>query len=179
MLDLLFRRSDTAISEMQAQYGPLLKSIAAHILPDDQDAEECVNDTYLAVWNQIPPKRPDSLKAYTCRVAKNLSLKRQRHNHAAKRSCEYEVSLDELEGCIPSVHTVEASLEHKELADCINRFLAGLPKESRKIFLLRYWFLYPVKEIAERYRITEKNASMKLSRIRKKLKLYLNKEGYF
>lgn len=178
IIELFFLRSDNAIAETQKQYGALLTSISSHILKAEQDVEECVNDTYLAVWNQIPPKRPESLKAYVCSVVKHLSLKRHRHNHAAKRSSEYEQSLDELEGCIPSGNSVEAELDRKELERSINAFLSKLSPADRKMFLLRYWFLFPVKEIADRYHTTEKNASMKLSRIRKKLKSHLNKEGY-
>lgn len=177
IIALYFKRSENAIEQTDVKYGRLCHSISIHILNDKRDSEECVNDTYLTLWNKIPPKEPNPFKAYICRVIKNLSLKKYEFNHAKKRNSEYETSLDELEECVSDGMKVSDSVEFEELKDAINMFLSELPEKKRILFLRRYWFLQPVKEIARDYGITEKNVSMRLLRLRKDLKGYLIDEG--
>ena len=160
---------------MAAAYGQRLYGIAYNILGNRHDAEECVNDTYLALWNTIPPQRPEPLIAYACRVGRNIALNRLRSDSTQKRDSRYDLSLDELAGCIPG-----ASLEHvmdgRILGQSINKFLATLPKMSRIIFLRRYYFGDSVKKIAGSLSLSENTVSVRLNRIREKLRKFLEKE---
>ena len=146
--------------------------------------EEVVEDAWLTLWQTIPPERPKYLKAYICRVVKNLSLKRREYLMAQKRSfnvegsSSYEVALEELEECVKAPETVENVVEGTELKAVLEHFLEGLPRDKRVMFLRRYWFADSVKEISRDFRISEKAASMRLSRIREELRRYLRKEGY-
>lgn len=178
IIDLYFARSEDAISETNIKYGKLCFQIIFGILCDKRDSEECINDTWMALWNAIPPKKPNPFKAYVCRVAKNLALKKWEYNHAGKRNSELEMSLEELSDCVNTAVDVEREVEQKLMEDVMNRFLAGLPAEKRILFLRRYWFLHSVKEIADNYHISEKTASMRLARIRKQLKCFLEQEGF-
>ena len=165
-------RNENALLETKAKFESLCKAISVGIVGDKNDSEEILNDTYKVLWDTIPPKKPDSLKAYICRVAKNLSLKRYEYNSAKKRKSEYDVSLDEL-GDIVSGGSAFYDADNSELINLINCFLSKLSKEKRVMFLRRYWFADSVKKIAEDNRISEKTASMRLARIRKQLKSYL------
>lgn len=177
IIDLFFLRSEQAIAELERKYGPLCKHLALHILNSKEDAEECVNDAFLAVWGQIPPNRPDPLRAYVCRIVRNLSLKKYSRNTAKKRNSFYDMSLDELAECIPTPDTVEARWDAKELGKLLDAFLGTLDRESRILFLRRYWFSQPLSQLASDFQITEHNAAVRLSRTRAKLKKYLLKEG--
>ena len=139
--------------------------------------EECVNDTYLVAWNNIPPNQPSPLVTYLCKIARNVSLKKLRYNTAQKRNSYYEMSLSELEECIPSGNSIYA--EEKELTQVIEDFLVSLDKKSRVMFLRRYWFADSISDIAEKFCMKENNVSVKLMRIRKKLKKILEKEGLY
>ena len=175
ILKLLWDRQEQGLEEMAAAYGQRLYGIAYNILGNRHDAEECVNDTYMALWNTIPPQRPDPLIAYACRVGRNIALNRLRSDSAQKRDSRYDLSLDELAGCIPG-----ASLEHvmdgRILGQSINKFLATLPKMSRIIFLRRYYFGDSVKKIAGSLSLSENTVSVRLNRIREKLRKFLEKE---
>lgn len=177
IIDLLFARAESAIDALAKRFGSRLHAIAMNILCSSRDAEECVNDTYLVLWNTIPPERPDPLCAYTYRVGRNIALKKLRSNTAQIRNSAYDLSLDELAGCIPDDRLWE-TLDAKELGRCIDRFLDTLPKENRAIFLRRYWFGDSVKQIAKYTALKEGTVSVRLSRIRSALKDYLYKEGY-
>lgn len=177
IIALFFERSEQAIDHMSDKYGKKCMKLAGNILNNRQDAEECVNDSYFAVWNTIPPKKPDSLSAYLCRIVRNISIKKYHGNTAVKRNSYYDVALDELAECIPAAETVEEEVAVKELADAINRILKKLKKENRIIFVRRYWFSNSVSEIAEMFQTNEHNISVRLSRTRKMLKKYLEKEG--
>jgi len=172
---LFYERSEQAIAELSKKYGDLCFKIAINILNDAQDAEECVNDAYLGTWNSIPPQNPDPLRAYLCRIVRNLALKKLRTNTALKRGSRLEVSLSELENCIPD-NSFDEQLSAKELTAQLNAFLSTLHRDDRVMFLKRYWFAEPLSEIAKTFGITEHNASVRLGRIRKKLHQYLNKE---
>ncbi len=178
IIALYFARSENAISETALKYGKLCSKVIWGILYDSRDSEECLNDTWMALWNAIPPQKPHPFKAYVCRIAKNLALKKQAYNHAGKRYSELETSLDELSDCASQGHNVEQEVEQKSIESAINQFLAKLPKEKRILFMRRYWFLHSVREIAEDLHITERTASMRLARIRRQLKHFLEQEGY-
>ena len=172
-----FDRSGDAIERLSGKYGRLLYVIASNILADPRDIQECVNDTYLAVWNTIPPENPNPLSSYICRILRNTALKRLRSNAAQCRNSAYDLSLDELASCIPDT-ALEDAFRSRELGRSINRFLDTLSKESRIIFLRRYWFGDSVKNIAALTGIKENAVSVRLSRIRSALAQHLNKEGY-
>ena len=132
IIDLFFERSEQAVRELEAKYGRGVKALALNILGDVRDAEECAADTYLAVWNSVPPIRPEHLKAYTLAIARNLSLDRYQGIRARKRNSSYDLALSELEDCLASEGDAETELEARELAQAVNRFLAGLSKEDRQ-----------------------------------------------
>ena len=148
IINLFFERSEQAIRELDCKYGGVVRKTAANILDDRQDVEECVNDTYLKVWNSIPPKAPDPLAPYVCRISRNLAINRYHANHAGKRGTNYGLVLDEMEECIPSGVSVETELEAKELSAAINRFLSTLPPEDRFLFVRRYWYADSVTDLA-------------------------------
>lgn len=177
ILELFFARSEQAIAELAQKYGGTCRKIAENILKDASDAEECVNDAYLGVWNTVPPKRPECLPGYLFRIVRNLAVKRYRSNTAQKRNGYYDASLDELADCLPSSSSVEAEIEANELAAVIDGFLASLDKETRVLFVRRYCFSDPIEELAEKFGTSAHNISVRLSRLRKKLKKHLEKEG--
>ena len=177
IIALFFERSEQAITELIGKYGAAIRNVASNILKDAQDAEEAVSDTYLTVWNRIPPTRPKYLGAYSCRIARNLSLKRFYANTAEKRNSYYDVALDELEETIPALYSVESTYDAKELTGYLNQFLNNLGKEDRYLFLRRYWYGDKVSDIAENLNITPHKASVRLFRLRQKLQELLKKEG--
>lgn len=178
IIRLFFQRSEQAITELSVKYGMLCRKIAVNILKNISDAEECVNDAWLGVWNTIPPQEPDPLLAYVCRIARNISITRYHANTAKKRNSAYDIALDELEDSLASGADVWDELSAKELAGLIDRFLDTLDKESRVMFVWRYWYAEPVADIAARMKMRDNNVSVRLLRIRKKLRQYLQKEGY-
>lgn len=174
---LFLRRAETAIDVLAARYGKRLHRMALNILGDREDAEECVNDTYLAVWNTIPPNEPEPLSAYVLRIGRNTALKRLRGNMAQKRNSTYDLSLEELSGCIGGGDLNEA-LDARALGQAIDTFLDTLPKENRILFVRRYWFGDSVRSIAQATGLTENTVSVRLNRTRGKLKDYLTQEGF-
>ena len=178
IIALFFERSEQAVAELDRKHGAAVKSTAAHILSDRLDAEECVNDTYWAVWNRIPPEKPDPLVSYICRIARNLAVNRYHANTAKKRNRNYDLVLDELEECIPSGVDIETEIEARELTDAINRFLAALSREDRFLFIRRYWYADPVSELAARTNGNANRISVRLFRLREKLRITLAKEGF-
>ena len=177
IIDLFFERSEQAVRELEAKYGRGVKALALNILGDVRDAEECAADTYLAVWNSVPPRRPEHLKAYTLAIARNLSLDRYQGIRARKRNSSYDLALSELEDCLASEGDAETELEVMELARAVNRFLAGLSKEDRQLFVCRYYLAQPVKDIAVKLNVRSNRVSLRLFRLREKLKKYLEREG--
>lgn len=173
IIELFFERSEKALVELDIKYGKLCHKLSYSILNSRQDAEECVNDAYLGVWNAIPPARPDPLRAYICKVVRNISLKLYYRTKAEKRSSVYDIAIQELEDYLPAPNTVEAEVETKELTLIIEEFLDTLSEENCVIFLRRYWFFDTYAEIAERTGISKKSVSMRLVRIRKQMKQYL------
>ena len=177
IIALFYERSEQAIEELDRKYGAAVKKTAARILCDRLDAEECVNDAYLGVWNTIPPQRPQALASYVCRIVRNLAVNRYHANTAQKRSGGYELVLDELEECIPSGMSVENELEAKELGAAISRFLQSLSKEDRFLFVRRYWYADSVTELAALTKGSANRISVRLFRLREKLRFHLMKEG--
>lgn len=178
IIDLFFERSEQAITELSKKYGSVCKRVAWNILGSERDAEECVNDAYLGAWNTMPPRRPEGLSAYVCRIVRNLSTTRYHANTAAKRNSFYDAALEELEECLPSSSDVEEELSARELSKLLDRFLGELDRENRIIFVRRYWYSDSVSEIAASFRMRENSVSVRLSRMRTRLKAFLRKEGY-
>ena len=177
IIALFFERSEQAIAELDRKYGPAVRKTAANILADRLDVEECVNDTYLGVWNSIPPQKPDPLISYVCRIARNLAAGKYHSNTAQKRSGQYDLVLDELAECIPASVDVESEYEAKELSAAISRFLKTLSYEDRFCFLRRYWYADSVSDIAAMTHGASHRISVRLFRTRKKLNRYLRQEG--
>lgn len=178
IIRLFFTRTDSAITALSEKYGSRLHRIATNILNDPQDAEEAVNDTYLALWNRIPPEQPEPLSVYVCRVARNIALKQLRTSTAQKRNSHYDLSLDELSDCLPD-NTLEEALDARALGCAINCFLDTLQKEHRILFVRRYWFGDSIRQIARELGLKENTATVRLHRLRTELKDYLYKEGIF
>lgn len=177
IIDLFFERSEQAVSELDRRHGAAVRRTAANLLRDRQDAEECVNDAYLGVWNSIPPQNPEHLCAFVCRIARNLAVSRLRSDTAMKRNRAFDLVLDELADFIPSEMDVEAELEARELIERINRYLAALPYDDRFVFTRRYFYADSVKDIAASMRTKESRVSLRLFRLREKLRKTLQKEG--
>ncbi|MGN1002369.1 MAG: RNA polymerase sigma factor [Oscillospiraceae bacterium] len=177
ILDLFFARSEQAIAELDTKYGAACRRLSLGILGDERDAEECVSDAYLGVWNTVPPQRPSPLLAFLLKIVRNLSLKRYRANTAQKRGSVYDAALEELSACLAGSDTVEDALSARELAGYIQRFLDTLSPENRVVFLRRYWFSDSYAEIARRTGLSEKNVSVRLSRTRGQLRRYLRERG--
>lgn len=169
-------RNERAIEETQLKYGKLCRKIAAGVLGNAQDAQECENDTYLALWDSIPPAEPQSFVGYVCKTARNLALKKYSYNTAKKRNSHYDACLDELEDCLSAGTTPEQEIEAKETARVIEEFLNGLSAENRFIFMSRYWFSDSYADIAEGSGISEKNVSVRLTRIRADLRKFLEEK---
>ena len=176
ILELYWARSEQAIAETGRKYGAPVRRVALNILRDEQDAE-CVNDTWLGAWNSIPPQRPDPLLTYLCKIARNAALSRRRASLAQKRNSSFDVALEELEACLAAPDSPEGELEARDLATAINGFLAELPYEDRYVFLRRYWYGDELSRIADQMGGHSHRLSVRLSRTRKKLKNYLEKEG--
>lgn len=172
LIQLLVDRIETVFEALAQRFGPRLTSIAMNILNNSEDTEECVNDTYLAIWNAIPPANPDPLAPYVYRTGKNIALNRFRAQHTQKRS-GYELSLEELAACIPAPNP------DRDLGRGLNDWLKTLSKKDRAIFLLRHWFGDSVKSIANGMAMTEGAVSVRLHRLKNQLKEYLTKEGYY
>lgn len=176
IIELLWNRNEDAIPEIDTAYGRKLRGLSNRILQNHADAEEIVNDTYLKTWSSIPSNRPHYFYAYIAAICRHLSLNLLNWNQAAKRNAEIIAITDEIENCI-SDPSGDKKIQDLELAQVLNVFLETLPKESRIIFLRRYWYVDSIAEIAKRYDITESKVKMQLMRTRNKLKDYLEQEG--
>ncbi len=178
IIELYWARSEKAISETADKYGRYCYSIAYHILHSAEDSEECVNDTYLNAWNTLPDQRPGRLAAYLGTITRNLALKRWERYNAEKRGRgQVQLALDELQECLPARDQTDPVLDQLVLTEALNRFLASLSKEKRKLFMRRYWYVSPISEIAADYGLSESKVKMSLLRTRRELKRFLEKEG--
>lgn len=174
-----WNREESAIALCEAAYGGYCRSIALRILGDASDAEECVNDTYQAAWDSIPPNKPAILSAYLGKLTRRISLKRLRSRNTQKRgNGQVVLSLEELAECIPGGHGVESQLEYQELVSILNQFLSALPQEERRVFLRRYWHAMSIREICDQFHFSKSKVESMLHRTRKKLRRHLEKEGY-
>ena len=178
ILDLYWHRSEAAIAETDQKYGAYCFCIANNILNSREDSQESVCDTWLAAWNSMPPKRPALLSAFLGIITRCISLDRWKQRSRLKRGGgEIELCLEELEDCVSGSESIEDKLIRRQTVSAVNRFLATLSETERKIFLCRYWYLDPVKDIAERFQLSPNHTSVMLRRIRQKLNAYLAKEG--
>ena len=178
LLDLYWARREEAVAETQEKYGSWCRTIARNILDDGRDAEECVNDTWLAAWNAMPPHRPARLSTFLGKHTSNLSFNSYKAQRADKRGGgQLPLVLDELGECVSGREDVEGAVDRKELIRALDDFLTALPRRSRDLFVRRYWYADPIAAIARRYGRTEGSVAMDLSRTRRKLKAYLEAEG--
>ena len=179
IVELFWNRDENALSAASQKYGKYCKTIAMNILQNNEDADECVNDALLGAWNSIPPNKPPVFSVFLARIVKNGAYDRLRRARSIKRGGgETELVFEELEECVSGRSGVEDEFEFKELQKAINSFLKRLSAKHRKMFLLRYWYSFSIKEIAARLGTTENSVSVSLSRIRGKIKDYLTKRGY-
>ena len=176
IIKLYFDRSERAIEETDRAYGKYCRYISFEILRNNEDSEEIVNDTYLKTWESIPPKNPPSLKNFLGKIVRGLSINRLEYNNAQKRGGgQLNAVLEELEGCLPSQD--ESGEDSEQIRMIIDRFLRSLPREKRRIFVLRYWYMTPIAEIAGEMGSSEGKIKMTLLRLRKELKKALEGEG--
>ncbi len=177
IVGLYWNRDERAIEQTDEKYHIYCHTIADRILHSTDDAEECVNDTWLRAWNTMPPQKPSNLRLFLGRITRNLSLDRYRRLHADKRGGgEMPILLEELEECATARDAVFEEIRKKELAEQLNDFLRGLAQRDRTVFLKRYFYAMPIGEIARQLGMTENNVSKLLSRLREKLKLFLGEE---
>lgn len=180
IIDLFFERSEQAIRELDAKYGKICRRLSYNIVNDARDAEECVSDAYLGAWNSIPPERPERLLSYIVKIVRNISLKTYWRKNAAKRGGgSYTVALEEIEACAAVRGSAEDGLTASELARAIEDFLYTLTEKERVIFMRRYAYADACADIARRVGISEKNVSVRLALIRRKMKSYLKERGVF
>ena len=177
IIELFFSRMEQAIAELSEKYGTVCTRIARNILKNNLDAEECVNDTYLAAWNTIPPQKPEPLRTYIFRIVRNIAIAKYHANTSEKRNSYYDVALEELEDCLASFVTVEQEISANELSREIDSFLDALDRDSRVMFVRRYWYADSISDLAKIFQTSNNNVSVRLSRTRKKLKTYLKKDG--
>lgn len=178
IVELFWRRDETAIAETEQKYSRYCYHISYNILSNCEDAEECVNDTWWKAWNAMPPHRPNQLSAFLGKITRNLSLQRYLRAGAQKRgSGQTDAAFSELEECLPDPISVEQIAEDRMIGQALDRFLRSLPKETRMIFVIRYWYLCSIRDIAEQFGISESKVKTVLFRTRKKLKIYLEREG--
>ena len=178
IIALYWDRKERAIEESGKKYGAFCLKIADNILRSHEDDEECVSDTWLRAWNAMPPEKPNVLSSFFAKITRNLALDRYRAMHAEKRvKSEMMLALDELDYCVPSSMRVESSLDEKQTVQILERFLCGLSKADRVLFLRRYWFADRVADAAKFCAIGENTAKSKLLRMRNALKAQLEEEG--
>ena len=173
IIEFFFDRSEQAIRELDTKYGKACFKLSYNIVNNRQDAEECVNDSYLGMWNAIPPARPNPLLSFVLRIVRNLSVKMYWKNKAEKRNSEYTVAMQEVESFLTASNSTEEEVEARELARMIEDFLDMQTVEDRVIFMRRYWFSDSYGDIAKKVGLSEKNVSVRLTRLRKKLRDYL------
>jgi len=178
IIDLYWARSQQAIAESAEKYGPYCHTIARRILEREEDAEECVNDTWLHAWNALPPQRPGVQSAFFGKLTRNLSLDRWRRLRAAKRGgTQVEVALHELEDCLTDRRRPDEELEAGETAELISAFLRRQSRADRALFIRRYFHLEPLSELANRFGLTTGQVKSRLYRMRQKLRAELEREG--
>lgn len=179
IVQLYWDRNERAIEESSTKYGSYCRNIARNILQSNEDAEECVNDTWLTAWNTMPPHKPSVLSAFLGKLTRNLSFDRYRTLHREKRGGHtIDLVLDELEELVSGQDDPERRLLEKELMGSIDQFLQRQTEEKRNLFILRYWYALDISEISGKTGLSCNHISVSLSRTRRKLKTFLNERGY-
>lgn len=177
LIEMFFARDEHAIKETDKKYGKLCFRVADNLLRNKEDAEECVNDTYLVAWNKIPPTRPNNFTAFICKITRNLSLKKLESANAKKRSPDAIISLSEIESLLPD-NSFATDMTDEEVGKLISVFLRGEKELNRNVFLRKYWFFDSISQIAEMYSLSENNVKSMLFRTRNRLREFLKKEGF-
>ncbi len=175
IIELYFDRNEEAIKQTQLRFGKLCHGIAHNILGNTADAEECENDTYLGVWNAIPPQKPKNLKAFVAKIARNLALGRLEYNTADKRS-GIAADFSELENVLADEET---SMTEEDIGHLISEFLRGEREDARNVFMRKYWFFDSIEDIAKRYAFSESKVKSMLFHTRNKLRHYLKSKGVY
>jgi RNA polymerase sigma-70 factor (ECF subfamily) len=176
IIELYFQRSEDAIVQTDKKYGKYCYAIAYNILKDSSDSQECVNDTYLKVWDNIPPAKPSRFSAFIGKLTRNISIDRLRRSNAQKRiSLSVSAVFEEVDEMIAD-NNIDIH-DKVFLSNTINTFLASLSPKDRKIFVMRYWYMYSSADIGKEMRMSDGSVRMKLSRMRKAFKNHLEKEG--
>ncbi len=177
IMDLYWQREESAVAETAKKYGHYCQTIAYNILNDYEDAMECENDAYIALWNTIPPKRPLYFKAFLASVVRNISFSKYDYNSAKKRNSRFDLVLSELEECLVTKEDVASSYEEGEIATYISDYLKTLEKTKRQVFVRRYYYSDSIAMISRQFGISESKVKSMLFRIRNNLRRYLEKEG--
>lgn len=177
IIELFLQRSEKAISEISVKYGSVSMKTAYNILENQEDAEECVNDAYLGIWNCVPPQNPDPLLAFLLKIVRNISINRYKYNLRKKRNSQYDVCVHELDYCLSSEESNDDEIDAEELTKLIEEFLDGISKTNRMIFIRRYWYVDSYETIARLTGLKENTVRTRLSRTRSDLKKYLKKQG--
>lgn len=177
IIELYWDRKEEAIQETASKYGRLCFFIARNILASSEDSEECVNDTYLGVWNAIPSQRPDRFSVFVSRIARNLALKKFAYLHAAKRNPDAVCSFEELEDCVSGREDIENELENRRIERAVNAFLWQQEEEKRNLFIRRYWYFESIEHMSRRTGYSQSKIKSLLFHMRKKLREHLECEG--
>ena len=173
IIELLFHRSELAITALQQQFEGLCRSVISNILPDSRDVEECISDTYLRVWNSIPPHHPTRLDSFIARIARNAALDRYDYNTASMRHTGLTLAYEELAPYLPSY---AQETDDADFRSFINRFLRNLPKATRTMFIRRYWYGESIAQIANAFECSEEKVKSTLFRTRNKMRHAMMKE---
>lgn len=180
IVQMIWERKEQGLKELSDKYNNYCYSVSYRIVHDEEDARECVNDTWFQTWNAIPPKRPAVLPGFLAKIVRNLSLNRYRRMHTERRGGNsVDIALEELQECVSDGRTVEEQIEFKELSASITKFLNRQSERNRAIFLQRYFYMMSIKEIAERLGMREGTVRSTLSRMRKDLRGWLEKEAVY
>jgi RNA polymerase sigma-70 factor (ECF subfamily) len=171
---LYHARDEMAIDHSQRQYGGYCRTVAMNILSSPPDADECVNDTWLSAWNSMPPQKPVSLRAYLGKITRNLSINRLKALRRQRRDLRMTVAFEELEDCIPAPDDTDS----RTICAWLDEYLSTLSELDRKLFVGRYWYSYPVKDLAKHYGLSANAATKRISRAREGLRVYLTERGY-
>ena len=177
IIELFYERSEQAIVELSSKYERLCYKIAFNILKNDDDAKECINDAYLKVWNTIPPNRPENMLSYVSLVIRGIALDKLEFNMAKRRGGTVDMELEEMLNYIGESPSVDEIIDEKQFAKHMDEFLGSLDKMGRIIFVNRFYFCYSIHDIAASLKMTENNVTVKLSRIRSKLRKFLFEKG--
>lgn len=179
IIELMENRDESSIAELSKKYSGICGKVARNILGDFTEVDQCLNDTYFKVWNSIPPAKPVSLPAFVTTITRNIAISQMRERRSAKRGGNAEtLSLDELDDFVSETSSVEREAERSEIIDAINKFLYKQSELKQQLFIRRYWGYWSIEELARGFGMTESNVTVTLTRVRKKLKDYLNKRGF-